>query len=101
MTTSQGSGIGSLPKLQGHVVAQLHASIISPRIRHTVSVAMMRLPYQFSPRTGEALAQFDQASPNFAGPRWQSSRVCTTGATGVVPHAAGGHRLPRLAALKL
>src|SRR5262249_54077834 len=48
MTTSQGSGIGSLPKLQGHVVAQLHASMTSPRIRHTVSVAMMRLRYQFS-----------------------------------------------------
>jgi len=47
-TTSQGSGIGSLPKLQGHVVAQLHASMTSPRIRHTVSVAMMRLRYQFS-----------------------------------------------------
>jgi hypothetical protein len=43
MTTSQGSGIGSLPKLHGHVVAQLHASMTSPRIRHAVSVAMMCL----------------------------------------------------------
>jgi hypothetical protein len=53
MTTSQGSGTGSLPKLQGHVVAQLHVSMTSPRIRHTVSVAMMRLPYQFSARIGQ------------------------------------------------
>jgi hypothetical protein len=43
MTTSQGRGVGSLPKLHGHVVAQLHASITSPRMRHEVCVAMTHL----------------------------------------------------------
>jgi hypothetical protein len=96
MTTSQGSGIGSLPKLQGHVVAQLHASMTSPRIRQTVAVDMMRLPYQFSPRTGEAFEEFDRHSPDFAGPQWRSSRVCAAGATGVVPGVVGNrsHGLP-------
>jgi hypothetical protein len=43
MIASQGSGIGSLPKLQGHVVAQLHASMTSPRMRHEVSAGMTHL----------------------------------------------------------
>jgi hypothetical protein len=47
MIASQGSGIGSLPKLQGHVVAQLHASMTSPRMRHEVSAAMTRLLLQY------------------------------------------------------
>src|SRR6516162_5027656 len=42
--TSHGSWVGSLPKLQGHEVRQLHASMTSPRIRHDVPVAMTHLP---------------------------------------------------------
>src|SRR5215831_20920307 len=41
---SHGSWVGSLPKLQGHEVRQLHASMTSPRIRHDVPVAMTHLP---------------------------------------------------------
>jgi hypothetical protein len=47
MIASQGSGIGSLPKLQGHVVAQLHASMTSPRMRHEVAAAMTHLLVQY------------------------------------------------------
>src|SRR6516164_8582670 len=50
ITALKGTGIGSLPKLHGHVVAQLHASITSPRIRHAVSVAMMHLSCQLPRR---------------------------------------------------
>src|SRR5271157_5674405 len=62
MIASQGSGVGSLPKLQGHVVAQLHASMTSPRMRHEVSTAMTHLLVQHGMDCCRDRAGF-QASP--------------------------------------
>jgi hypothetical protein len=62
MIASHGSGIGSLPKLQGHVVAQLHASMTSPRMRHEVSAGMTHLPVQYRMDSCRDRASF-QAGP--------------------------------------